>query len=188
MNISSLDGGFQNAPTDAAVAFRAIMNVMARPGTVETLGGAVAPYPISKAASTLLLTMCDADTPIHLASKYDNKEIRDWIAFHIGAPIVERSASQFALGGFEDLLPLADYPIGTSEYPDRSTTLIVEMDELAKSGATFTGPGIKTTAQFGLPGDAKIFQNNASRFPLGLDFFFTAGSQVAALPRTTKVA
>jgi alpha-D-ribose 1-methylphosphonate 5-triphosphate synthase subunit PhnH len=48
------------------------------------------------------------------------------------------------------------------------------------------GPGIKDTAALQLP-EIRAFQDNAKLFPLGLDFYFTAGDQLAALPRTTKV-
>ena len=49
-----------------------------------------------------------------------------------------------------------------------------------------TGPGIKDRAALTVP-DPKAFQLNAALFPLGLDFFLCAGSQLAALPRTTRV-
>ena len=42
------------------------------------------------------------------------------------------------------------------------------------------------------PNDATRFlaaiQRNAALFPLGLDFFFTAGTAAAALPRSTRIA
>ena len=62
MQNSSLDGGFSNREIDAAYAFRALMNAMAKPGTVADITGASAPAPLSVAASTALLTLCDADT------------------------------------------------------------------------------------------------------------------------------
>ena len=85
-------------------------------------------------------------------------------------------------------MPLNAYTVGTAEYPDRSTTLIVEMKELSEHGSVLSGPGIQDTTHFGLPGDVALFQSNSTMFPLGLDFIFTAGSKVAALPRTTKVS
>lgn len=187
MNVSSLDGGFDNRETDAAFAFRSLLNVMAKPGTIQSISGGAAPAPLSKAASTLLLTLCDADTPIYLAGKYANSAIKEWIAFHIGAPLCERKDAQFAVGTLDELLPLSDYPIGTAEYPDRSSTMIVEVEGLENLGATLSGPGIKNTAQLSLPGELILYQNNNAHFPLGLDFLFTSGSQVAALPRSTKV-
>ena len=77
--------------------------------------------------------------------------------------------------------------IGTSEYPDRSATLIVESADLSATGATLTGPGIKTMAGLSLP-EVEAFRFNRGLFPLGMDFIFTCGDRVAALPRTTEVS
>ncbi|MDA5558912.1 phosphonate C-P lyase system protein PhnH [Shimia sp. MMG029] len=186
MNADVLKGGFADAPVDAAHAFRAAMNVMARPGTVEKLAGAAPPAPLSTAAGTLILTLCDPDTPLHLAGDFDCQAVRDWIAFHVGAPIVGAESAMFAVGDWESLAPLTRFAIGTPEYPDRSATLIVEREALAQEGATLRGPGIKETAEMALP-ETEAFQMNALLFPLGLDFFFSCGDQVSALPRTTKV-
>ena len=40
MDAQALSGGFDNTPFQSAIAFRTIMNVMARPGKIETLIGA----------------------------------------------------------------------------------------------------------------------------------------------------
>ncbi|WP_419738957.1 phosphonate C-P lyase system protein PhnH [Ruegeria sp.] len=179
-------GGFQDAPRDAAHAFRAAMTVMARPGEIRTLVGAEPPAPLSVAAGTLLLTLCDADTGVYLAGAADTPDMRQWLRFHTDAPIVEASKADFAVGRWSDLMPLSDYRIGTSEYPDRSATLIVESDTLAPKGAVLSGPGIKTTARLSLP-DIGVLQGNAMLYPLGCDFFFTCADQVAALPRSTQI-
>ena len=84
-------------------------------------------------------------------------------------------------------MPLSSYPIGTPEYPDRSTTLIVECAELEAAGATLRGPGIKSEAALSLP-ETRAFQSNRALFPLGLDFIFTCGNRLAALPRSTEVS
>ena len=186
MQTQALTGGFADAPIEAATAFRAIMQVMARPGDIETLAGARPPAPLSAAAGTLILTLCDPDTPIFLAPGHDTPQIRDWITFHTGAPFAEAATARFALGAWGALTPFA-FAIGTSEYPDRSATLIVEVAHLEPSGATLRGPGIKDTAKLSLP-DLKRFQDNAALFPLGHDYFFTTGARVAALPRSTKVS
>ena len=51
----ALSGGFADPPIDAARAFRACLDVMARPGRIAKLGGAVPPAPLSVAAGTCLL-------------------------------------------------------------------------------------------------------------------------------------
>lgn len=187
MSVDSLQGGFADAPRDAARAFRACLDVMARPGTIAEVSGAVPPAPLSVGAGVILLTLCDPETPIYLAGSHDSPEIRQWISFHAGAPIVERrSDAVFAFGSWDDLMPLADYPIGSAEYPDRSTTLVVEQAELNADGARLSGPGIKDHASLSLP-ETAAFQANRHLFPQGLDFFFAAGARIAALPRSTKV-
>ncbi|UWQ90358.1 phosphonate C-P lyase system protein PhnH [Rhodobacteraceae bacterium M382] len=181
----SLQGGFDNPPVQSATAFRAALSVMARPGNIETIQGAQAPAPMSRAAATLLLTLCDQDTRLFLADGFDTPDIRNWVAFHIGAPIVEPDSAQFAVGRWSGL-PLPLLPIGTPEYPDRSATVIVEVEHLNQQGARLTGPGIREAANLSLP-ETAAFVANRALFPLGLDFYFTAGSSLAALPRSTRV-
>ncbi|UYV37827.1 phosphonate C-P lyase system protein PhnH [Rhodobacteraceae bacterium D3-12] len=183
---SVMDGGFGDAPQDAARAFRAALSVMARPGLIERVSGARAPAPVSPAAAAMLLTLCDAETPLFLAPAHNTEDVRAWIAFHVAAPIVAADQAQFALGGWDDLPALEAFSIGTAEYPDRSATLIVEMAALSQDGATLTGPGIERQARLSLP-EIEAFRRNRALFPQGLDFYFTSGEALAALPRTTIV-
>lgn len=186
MATQTLDGGFRDPALDAAKAFRGLMNAMARPGTIHDVTGAAPPEPLSVAAGTALLTLCDAETPLFLSGVYDVANIRDWVTFHTGASLVGPAHCMFALGRWQDLVPLSAYPVGTPEYPDRSATLIVETQGLAQSGATLSGPGIRDTAELALP-DIAALQGNHALYPLGLDFLFTEGDRIAALPRSTEV-
>ncbi|MEP3439955.1 MAG: phosphonate C-P lyase system protein PhnH [Sulfitobacter sp.] len=186
MQADVLEGGFDDPAVDASHAFRAVMTAMARPGDILSVGGAQPPAPLGVAAGVVLLTLCDAETPIFLGGGYDTGPLRDWITFHIGAPFVRAQDAMFAIGTWRDL-PLGDFSCGTPEYPDRSATLIVEQADLTATGMMLTGPGIETHAQLSLP-ETQAFQQNARRFPLGLDFIFTSADRLAALPRTTKVS
>lgn len=187
MDQSVMTGGFSDPSIQAAWGFRAAMNAMARPGDILAVQGAQAPAPVSEAAAMLLLVLCDPDTPVWLAPSHDSDALRRWVAFHTGAPIVAaRGEAAFALGTWDSLAPLRDYRIGSAEYPDRSATLIVEMDDLRAEGAVLTGPGIREVAGLNLP-DVAAFRANRALFPLGLDFFFTCGDRLAALPRSTRV-
>ena len=187
MQAETLQGGFSDAPRDAAAAFRAVMEALARPGTIQHLAGVTPPLPLSPAAGAVLLTLCDIDTPVHLAGAADCDAVRGWLAFHTGAPVTGPAHAMFAVGTWEALLPLAHYPVGTADYPDRSATLIVEMPVLEAQGTVLTGPGIRETAALSLP-DADMLAANHARFPLGLDFLFTCGDRVAGLPRSTAIA
>lgn len=186
MDTLALQGGFAEAPQEAARAFRAALDAMGCPGTIRRVAGAAPPAPLSVAAGVLLLTLTDRTTPLYLAASHDLPVIRDWIGFHTGAPIVSAQAAAFALGRWEALQPLDRFAIGTPEYPDRSATLIVECDGLAAAGMRLTGPGIRDAARLNLP-EVAAFAENHARFPLGFDCFLTAGAELAALPRSTKV-
>lgn len=182
----ALGSSFTHPAHQSAHAFRAAMGAMARPGQIHDIAGAVPAAPLSVAAGTLILTLCDPGTPVYLAGDYDCAPLRDWLTFHTGAPFSGPQNCAFAVGSWAGLMPLSAYPTGTPEYPDRSATLIVELPALVAQGATLRGPGIKASASLSLP-DSAAFQANAQLYPLGLDFFFTAGAKVAALPRTTRV-
>ena len=186
MQANTLSGGFADPATQSANAFRSVMEAMARPGTIQDIHGVAPPAPLSPAMGAVLLTLCDTETPVYLAGDMDCEAARAWLAFHTGAPFVGPAQCMFAVGKWDALAPLAVYPIGTSEYPDRSATLIVECSELA-AGATLTGPGIKDQATLSLP-ELEAFQANRTLFPLGLDFIFTCGERLAALPRSTEVS
>ncbi len=179
-------GGFADPAVAAAHGFRAAMDVMARPGTRREITGGIAPEGLSPAASSLILTLCDPETGIYLAPDVDSEALRGWITFHTGAPLVSADKADFAVGGWEALMPVDQYRIGTTEYPDRSATLVVELAEFSAPNASLTGPGIKDTARMHLP-DLALLQRNAMLYPLGVDLFFTSGSEVAALPRSTQI-
>lgn len=179
------EGGFADVSRDSARAFRAAMNAMAHPGRVFELSGAKPPAPLSTAAAGLLLVVADAGTPVFLAGAFNTDAIRGWITFHTGAPLTDTAEDAgFALGTWDALMPLSKWAMGSSEYPDRSATLIIEFDG-AGEAARLRGPGINTHQDCILP-TITPFQENAAHFPLGLDFYFCQGSSLRALPRSTK--
>ncbi|WP_104493038.1 phosphonate C-P lyase system protein PhnH [Paracoccus denitrificans] len=181
-----LTGGFADSSTQSAHAFRALLEAMARPGPIFTVAGAQPPAPISVAAGVALLTLTDSTTPLHLAGDADCEALRGWIGFHTGAPLVPAEQAQFALGGWEALQPVTRFRTGEPSYPDRSATLIVELDRLEPEGARLTGPGIQTEARLSLP-EIAAFRANRALFPLGFDCILTCGARLAALPRSTTV-
>lgn len=187
MALDALTGGFTDAPRQSARAFRAALEAMAHPGELHMIAEAAqAPAPVGAAAATLLLVLCDPETPLHLAGDHDRAEVRDWITFHCGAPLVGAGEAAFALGTWDALGDPARFRQGDPEYPDRSATLIVD-GAFAGQPVTLTGPGIRTTRAASLPALAP-FRANAAQFPLGVDFYFCDGATLWALPRTTKLS
>ncbi len=189
MQPDALIGGFADLPVQSATAFRSVLQAMARPGTIHQLAGAVPPPPLSVAAGVVLLTLCDPETPLFVGASVDTPDLRSWIAFHTGAPFSAASEAVIAIGSWQDFTPLSAFPVGSAEYPDRSTTLITEMGLLGRDGSNpcrLTGPGIKNFSTLSLP-DPALMQANAALFPLGLDFILTSESSVAAIPRSTRI-
>ncbi|MGM0585802.1 MAG: phosphonate C-P lyase system protein PhnH [Pseudomonadota bacterium] len=189
----ALTGGFENAPVQAAVAFRALLEVMSRPGRIETVRGAAPPAPLPPAAGALALTLCDGETPVWLAPDLRRAEVEDWLRFHCGAPITrEPAAAAFAFGppGALDEAA-ADFPVGTPEYPDRSATLVALVGGFEGAAVTVTGPGVRETETLALGADAPavvaLCAGNAALFPQGRDLFLVAGERVAGLPRTARL-
>ncbi|RJL06187.1 phosphonate C-P lyase system protein PhnH [Paracoccus aestuarii] len=173
--------GFTDPARQSATAFRALMEAMARPGSIHTLSGAAAPG-LSPAAATVLLLLADPTTPVHLAG--GDPDLAAWLRFHAGCPLTGPEGAALALGRWPlDLDPL---PKGLPDYPDRSATVIMELDRLDDDGPRLTGPGIRDHARLSLPATAP-FVANRRLFPMGLDFIFTCGDRLACLPRSTRV-
>ena len=187
-----LENGFADRPRQSAVAFRAVLDALARPGRVREVSGVMPPAGLSVAAGVLLLTLADAETPLWLPERLRGGPVAEWLRFHTNAPLTHAGGrAVFAVGSWEELLPLEDWPVGEPAYPDRSATLIVEVAALAGGPVLdLSGPGIDGAARLApeLPdGAAAALKANAARFPLGLDLFFSAGQRVAGLPRSTRI-
>ena len=184
---SALSGGFTDPAPQSARAFREVLQALSRPGQPREIEGAAPPAPLSQAGGTLALVLCDRTTPVLLAGAYDCDTLRDWLTFHTGAPLTQDpEAAVFALGDWAALQPLlAHFPLGTPEYPDRATTVIVDGATQGQP-VTLSGPGLAAPLPFTLPQPA-FFAENALQFPLGLDFFFTQSAQVTGLPRSTRI-
>jgi alpha-D-ribose 1-methylphosphonate 5-triphosphate synthase subunit PhnH len=192
---ATLEQGFADLARDSQRVFRATMNAMARPGSIVAVDGALTPpEPLASGAAALALALCDFETPIWLDPALSNEATRDFLRFHTGAPIVAApGAAAFAF--FAGPLALSDltaFSLGSLEYPDRSTTLIVQVRSLAVGhGWRLTGPGIDGETLLEaepLPRDF-VERRRALRplFPRGLDFIFVAGAGLAALPRTILI-
>lgn len=186
MTPEALLGGFAQAPQQSSRAFRAALTALSRPGTIVTVTGATPPAPLSVAAGVLILTLCDGTTPLFLGVSVDRPIVRDWVAFHTGAPMSSPEKTMFAVGSWADLLPLDRFATGIPDYPDRSATLIIEVTDLQNDGARLSGPGIATDTRLLLP-DLAAFQANHHLFPMGFDAFLTCGNRLAAVPRSTTV-
>jgi alpha-D-ribose 1-methylphosphonate 5-triphosphate synthase subunit PhnH len=186
--------GFIDPPHEAQRVFRGVLEAFAHPGRIITVADAPgAPGRLSRATAAFLLTLADRDTPLWLTPDFDSPEVRDFVRFHTGAPIVEgRAEAVFAVLAHDQLLLFDDFAIGTDAYPDRSATLVIEVPVLGVGPArSWRGPGIDGQASVAVAGLDNGFwldwaANNAL-FPCGVDVVFASGSHLLALPRGITV-
>ena len=194
-DLGNVGAGFADPVGDAQRCFRAMLDATAHPGRIlELPPGVLAPNDSAwpDAAAAVALTLLDFETPVWLDAAFRRGEA--YLRFHCGVPIVEDPAcARFAFAGDPAALPpLASFDLGDIEFPDRSTTLVIAVPDLAAgSGVRLRGPGLKDTGRLrvdGLP--AQFWRERtelAPLFPLGLDLVFVCGRRLAALPRTTIV-
>ncbi len=176
--------------------FRRLLEAMAEPGEVLTLDAEIArpPAPMAPATFALALSLVDFETPLWLDDALRCPAVLETLRFHCGAPIVELPAgAAFALAADPASLPPLDaFALGSPEYPDRSTTLLIQVRALGRGqGIRLTGPGIETSRQLAVDGLAPGFwsqvQANHARFPQGVDIVLVEGIRIVALPRSTAV-
>ena len=189
--------GFANPVASSQSVFRYVMNALARPGSVQTIADTVdAPPPLLPATAAIALTLFDHDTPIWMDDCLAAEStIGNWLRFQSAAPLTgHASHAAFALIHSGAALPdFRMFAQGTPEYPDRSTTLVVQVDTLSEGPElVLSGPGIRGTQSLragALPPDfIARMQANRTLFPCGVDLLLVCGSELVALPRSTHVA
>ncbi|MBV8751654.1 MAG: phosphonate C-P lyase system protein PhnH [Hyphomicrobiales bacterium] len=188
--------GFAEPVLAAQATFRTVMEAMARPGTIRRLAGVDAPAPLSPAAAAIALTLLDYETPFWLdAPLAASGEVARFISFHTGARVTADPAdAAFAFVAAPAAAPpFTSFAQGSAEYPDRSTTLVLQVADLADGdGMVLRGPGIAGTRQLAaspLPANfLEQLADNRAQFPRGIDILLAASDAVAGMPRSLHVA
>ena len=191
----ALAPGFADPVFDAQRTFRAVMAAMARPGRIVALASDLAPpAPMTPALAALALTLADQDTPVWLdAPLAAVPDVAAFLRFHAGAPIVaDPAAAAFALVSDPRAMPPFEvFAQGSDAYPDRSATLLVQVERFTGASLTLAGPGIAGTTTFAaspLPADfAERLKANRAMFPRGVDLVLCAADRIAALPRSVRL-
>ncbi|MBK1621984.1 phosphonate C-P lyase system protein PhnH [Afifella marina] len=192
----ALGGGFKDPVFASQAVFRRLLDALSRPGRVVEMPQLVAPPPpLKPAAAAVLAALADADTPVFLDKVLNaSGEVRGWVGFHIGAPIVVVPArALFAVIADPAVMPpLSEFGLGTEQYPDRSTTLVVQVAGFSRGRSLWlSGPGIEDVAGVqveGLPERlVEEFRANRALFPRGVDLVLAAPSAILGLPRSTRI-
>ena len=168
LDLSRIAPAFADPVRESQAVFREVMECMARPGRI------------------------DFETLVWLDPALAESEAEAWLRFHCGCPLTtDAQSAAFAIVTDMAKAPnLAAFNQGDAKYPDRSTTVILQIASL-EGGPTVTlsGPGIQTTTDIapqGLPQDFWTqIETNQAQFQFGVDVLLVAGDQLLALPRTT---
>jgi alpha-D-ribose 1-methylphosphonate 5-triphosphate synthase subunit PhnH len=194
--VAELPAGFADKVLSAQSTFRSVMEAMARPGSVQRIVAAAgAPAAMMRGTAAIALTLFDHDTPVWLDPLMSGTpEVAKWLKFHASAPVVvDPAICSFALVGDPAALPDLDrFSFGSNEYPDRSTTLILQVESLWEGPAVeLSGPGIEGAAVLQVSvGASDIFDRlavNAALFPRGIDVVLVHDDCIVAIPRTTRL-
>lgn len=194
---SMFQGGFADPVFNAQLVFRQIMNALAHPGSIAEFGSlANPPAPLSQTVGCIAATLCDHDTKVWLDPVMArNEQATGWLTFNTSAPLTsEPLDATFAIVSDRGSLPsLESFSQGTQEYPDRSTTLIIQISRLTGGRKLIlSGPGIEDTSTIEPMDLPETFRDqwaaNGARFPRGIDVLLAAPEGVIGLPRTVKIS
>jgi alpha-D-ribose 1-methylphosphonate 5-triphosphate synthase subunit PhnH len=198
MNAPFLPGrGLEDPVLGSQVIFRTLLEALSRPGVPLEIPrlGVEGPDDLPVEILTLLVSICDHETPLWLEEGLRASAVGRWLAFHCSAPTTDDPlrASFAVLRGRSALGAMLNmFALGDVRYPERSTTVIFTCDDLT-SGApiALTGPGIVSRLVIrpsGLPEDfLAMAQANHELFPRGVDILLVAGDRMVGLPRSTKL-
>jgi alpha-D-ribose 1-methylphosphonate 5-triphosphate synthase subunit PhnH len=189
--------GFDDQGRASQQVFRAVLQALAQPGSRHRLPacGLKAPAGLSAGTAAVALTLVDFETALWLDPALASAEgVADYLRFHTGARIAADAAqAAFALASAPARLPgLKTFALGTLDDPDRSTTLILDVEGFVSgSGWRLTGPGIAGETRFAAVGvtPALLAERGALEplLPRGLDILLVAGDEIAGLPRSTRI-
>jgi alpha-D-ribose 1-methylphosphonate 5-triphosphate synthase subunit PhnH len=185
-----VSAGVGLAPLDADTAqraFRAVLDALARPGTVQQLPAGPPDVP---AALLPVLALADLDTPVAVLA--DQGSWADAVATATTAPTVDLPAARLVAA----LRPLRSgeafaVHTGSAAAPEDGALVALAVPALA-GGATLTlrGPGIggeRTVAPQGVSADLTAARV-AATFPAGFDLLLVdADGRVLGIPRSTRI-
>jgi alpha-D-ribose 1-methylphosphonate 5-triphosphate synthase subunit PhnH len=206
--LAEMTAGFRDATHGAQQTFRAVLDAMSRPGHLFALppaaiAGIVPPAsarvgePMSAGMAAVLLTLLDGEVAVRLAGSLMSAAAASYVRFHTGVHLASTDElAEFTAVRADDVdAPLwQGLDLGSDEAPQRGATLIVEVDAFADRAHTrlrLSGPGIQTTQALGVTGLSAEFWSWRMRavalMPRGVDLILVCGTQLAALPRSTRI-
>ncbi len=195
LELEKIQPAFADPVRESQIAFRKIMEAVARPGTRADFGSDLhPPAGLGAAAANVALALLDFETPVWLDPALRGTDAEAWVRFHCGCPLtVDPAAAAFAIVTDAKTAPRLDsFNLGDARYPDRSTTVILQVESLDDGEAVIlSGPGVKDVIAVAPSGLPETFwgqmQDNNAKFQFGVDVLIVSGSALTAVPRSSNI-
>ena len=215
--LADVTPAWRDAVHGAQQSFRVLLDAMSRPGRVlvlpdAALAGIVPPpsqepgAPMSLGAAALLLTLLDAETTVSLGPSLAGDAAMAYLRFHTGVREAlpgEPAAFHVLRAADAGTRTWGQLDAGSDEAPQRGATLVVEVPALhevkpqprpAAAGTVrlhLRGPGIESVHHLAVGGLPLAFWRERialqALFPRGVDLVLVCGTQIAAIPRSTRI-
>jgi alpha-D-ribose 1-methylphosphonate 5-triphosphate synthase subunit PhnH len=203
LELSEIGTGFSDISLGSQSIFRAALEALSYPGrNVPVEVTFEAPKAAQASSSGLLLALLEPGSLLWLSPSLANTDAATWIVFHTDCKITQQQhEADFAwIKSWDELPALENFALGTDEYPDHSTTCVIDLAlPSGQSGSmpslTLMGPGIAHTSTIdqlsATSEQAEDFVSqwaqNHSCFPRGVDIFLATSTGLIGLPRTTRI-
>lgn len=179
--------------TQARESFQALMGALSNPGRIFTLpGGALT---TDESCAQIGMTLLDLETSFYTPDRM-LRTILELSGARFRTPASAAYLFLPDLTLFEPMIMrqtldmIAQAAVGTITDPDQGATVIVACGVGNGQRLQLAGPGIQHRHELcidHLPIDFWRLRADMIHYPLGIDIFLVAGSQVIGLPRTTSV-
>ena len=203
IELSEIGTGFHDISLGSQSAFRSALEALSYPGRAVPLAVTFeAPTATHASSSGLLLALLEPGSKLWLSPSLINTDAATWIVFHTDCKITpHQHEADFAwIKNWNELPKLENFALGTDEYPDHSTTCVIDIAASSlptpkTPTLTLVGPGIAHTSTIGqlsataaqLAGFVSQWAQNHASFPRGVDVFFATSTGLIGLPRTTRI-
>lgn len=176
-------------------AFRTVLNCMARPGLVGSIGVDASE---NRFGAAITLLECLLDHEVTFAVTPTEPSVVGTLLRATGSRTVPVDRADYILAWASGVeAAIREAKLGTYEYPDRNGTVIALVDDVSTtrtSGAclTLSGPGVRDTEDIWVRGfpdhllDLLAERNEGA--PIGIDVVLVAPSGfITCIPRYTRV-
>ena len=203
LELSEIGAGFSDMSLGSQGVFRAALEALSYPGRSVPLDVTFdAPKSVQASSSGLLLALLEPGSLLWLSPSLANTDAATWIVFHTDCKITtHQHEADFAwIKNWDELPALDGFALGTDEYPDHSTTCVIDIaipniPSTPTLSLTLVGPGIAATSTIDQLSATMVqaesfvhqWEKNHACFPRGVDVLFATNTGLIGLPRTTRI-